>query len=127
VARTGTNRLVALLGAFAVATAAACARRTDKPAAETTGTAASTAQAKASHVFHGTVTLVDTTAKALSVANENVPGWMSPMTMTYTVSNPEVFASIKVGDHISATVYDGDFRTLYDVKIDAGAGKTTSR
>ena len=42
---------------------------------------------------------------------------MMAMTMTYKVDKPEVIDQIKAGDHITATVYDGDTQTLYNVKV----------
>jgi Cu/Ag efflux protein CusF len=73
--------------------------------------------AKKEFTFHGKVEKVDATAKTLAVNNEAIPGWMSSMTMTYTVDKPDVLKNIKAGDQISAKVYDGDFKTLYDVKV----------
>jgi Cu/Ag efflux protein CusF len=72
---------------------------------------------KKAHVFKGTIEKVDEKAKRLTVANENIPGWMMAMTMSYGVDNETVLKQIKVGDQITATVYDGDFKTLHDVKV----------
>jgi Cu/Ag efflux protein CusF len=72
---------------------------------------------KKEFTFHGKVEQVDASAKTLAVNNEAIPDWMSSMTMTYTVDKPEVLKSIKVGDQITAKVYEGDFRTLYEVKV----------
>ena len=73
--------------------------------------------AKKEHTFRGKVEQVDTKAKSLTVNGENVEGWMSAMTMTYTVDKPEVVNKVKVGDQIVAKVYDGDFKTLHDVQV----------
>jgi Cu/Ag efflux protein CusF len=82
-----------------------------------------TAQPKGakSYVFKGTVTDVDAGAKKLVVANEKIEGWMDAMTMKYEVDNPDILKQLKKGDHIEATVYDGDTK-LYKVKL-APAGK----
>jgi len=53
----------------------------------------------------------------LMVNGENVEGWMSPMTMQYSADRPDVYDKVKVGDQITAKVYDGDFSTLYDVQV----------
>jgi Cu/Ag efflux protein CusF len=73
--------------------------------------------ARTAHDFRGTVRAVDPAAKTLTVENENVEGWMMPMTMSYSADKDDVYSTVKVGDQITATVYDGDFKTLYGVKV----------
>ena len=72
---------------------------------------------KKEFAFKGAVEKVDPNSKSISVKNENIPGWMNSMSMSYTVDKPEVLKTIKPGDQISAKVYEGDFKTLYDVKV----------
>jgi len=72
---------------------------------------------KKEHAFKGKVEKIDTKAKVLTVNGENVEGWMSAMTMTYAVDKADVLDKVKVGDQITAKVYDGDFKTLYDVRV----------
>jgi len=69
------------------------------------------------HAFKGKVEKVDEKTKMITVNNENIPGWMMSMTMTYKVDKPEALKGVKAGDNITAKVYDGDFQTLYDVKV----------
>ena len=72
---------------------------------------------KKEHTFRGKVEKVDTKAKILTVNGDSVEGWMAAMTMNYAVDNPDVVDKVKAGDQITAKVYDGAFKTLYDVRV----------
>ena len=72
---------------------------------------------KKEFAFKGKVEKVDANAKTVTVNNENVPGWMNSMTMNYTVDKEDVLKKVKPGDQITAKVYEGDFKTLYDVQV----------
>jgi Cu/Ag efflux protein CusF len=72
---------------------------------------------KVPHQFKGKVEAVDTAGRKLTVNGENVEGWMGAMTMTYTPDKDDVVTKVKPGDEITATVFDGDFQTLYDVQV----------
>jgi Cu/Ag efflux protein CusF len=80
-------------------------------------TSAAAQTAKGEHAFKGVVQKIDEKAKSLTVDGESVPGWMMAMTMAYTADKEEVFKTVKAGDQITATVKDGDFKTLYNVKV----------
>jgi Cu/Ag efflux protein CusF len=77
---------------------------------------------KKEYTFKGKVEKVDEKAKTLTVANENIPGWMGAMTMAYGVDQDAVLKQVKAGDQITATVYDGDLK-LYNVKVVSPAKK----
>ena len=67
--------------------------------------------------FKGKVEKVDAKAKTLTVNGESVQGWMSAMTMTYSADKEDVLTQVKAGDEITAKVYEGDFKTLYEVQV----------
>lgn len=70
----------------------------------------------------GRVQAVSEGTGRLTVNHGTVEGWMGAMTMAYPVDTPESLKGIKVGDQISATVYEGDF-TLHNVKVVTGVAK----
>jgi Cu/Ag efflux protein CusF len=72
--------------------------------------------AKKAHLFRGKVEKIDAENKTMVVNGEAVEGWMAAMTMTYVVDKDTPFKTVKVGDQITAKVYDGDF-TLHDVQV----------
>jgi cobalt-zinc-cadmium efflux system outer membrane protein len=78
--------------------------------------AAAQQAAEREYLFRGRVEQVDTAKERLTVHNETIEGWMGEMTMGYTVDNDAVLNRLKVGDQITATVYEGD-STLHDVQV----------
>ena len=87
---------------------------------------------KKQFVFKGKVEKVDATNKTLSVKSEKVDGWMDAMTMNYAADKEDALKKLKAGDEITAKVYDGDFRTLYDIQVvtkppDAKAAPATKK
>jgi Cu/Ag efflux protein CusF len=101
-----------------IAGAAACSAQ-PQPGGTPGSAAPATSPAKAAqpHAFRGKVERIDKSARSVMVAGEDVTGWMAAMTMPYEVEPPDVVEKLAVGDRITATVYDGDFKTLHDVKI----------
>jgi Cu/Ag efflux protein CusF len=80
-------------------------------------TMASFAQAqgeKKTYTFHGKVEKVS--ADGLTVNGDKVEGWMDAMTMKYKVDNRKVLKTVKPGDEITATVYEGDL-SLHKVQV----------
>jgi cobalt-zinc-cadmium efflux system outer membrane protein len=72
--------------------------------------------AKKEYAFRGKVYQVDTATKRLTVHNEPIEGWMGEMTMAHAVDEDAVFHRVKIGDEITAKVYEGD-STLYHVQV----------
>jgi protein SCO1/2 len=64
-------------------------------------------------MLRGRVVSVDIPGKTLMVANENIPGFMGPMTMPYQVKDPNVLTELHAGDRITATLVDEDESTFY--------------
>jgi len=81
---------------------------------------------KKEYTFHGKVEKVDPAGKTLTVNGEKVDGWMGAMTMSYSVDKPDALKNIKVGDQITAKVYDGDFKVLHDVHVVPASGNQAS-
>ena len=77
---------------------------------------AQTGTEKKSYTFHGQVQVVDKSAKSMKVNGEEVKGWMAAMTMDYKVDDATVLKKVKPGDHIKATVYDGNL-VLHKVQV----------
>lgn len=78
---------------------------------------------KKEHAFKGKVEKVDEKTKMVTVNNENIPGWMMSMTMSYKVDKEASLKDLKPGTQITATVYEGDFQTLYNIKVAPPAAK----
>jgi len=72
---------------------------------------------KKQFTFKGKVEKVDAANKSLSVKGEKVEGWMDSMTMNYVPDKEDSLKKVKVGDEITAKVYEGDYRTLYDIQV----------
>src|SRR5258706_2108981 len=72
---------------------------------------------KKEYTFKGKVQKIDLNAKTFLVNGQKVEGWMDAMTMTYAPDKADVLKNLKVGDEITAKVYDGDFHTLHDVHV----------
>src|SRR4051812_49149924 len=81
------------------------------------GVAQKLKNAKKKFTFKGKVEKVDVAAKKITVNGENVEGWMNAMTMLYAVDKEDVLKKLKVGDQITAKVYEGDFMVLHDVQV----------
>ncbi|MGA2716537.1 MAG: copper-binding protein [Bryobacteraceae bacterium] len=81
---------------------------------------AQTPSGKKPLTFHGKVEAVS--PDGITVNGEKVDGWMDAMTMKYKVDDPKVLKTVKAGDKITATVYEGDM-SLHKVQVDGKTAK----
>jgi protein SCO1/2 len=73
-----------------------------------TDEAAKTAAAK-QYQMRGEIMGLDAEGHVATIKHENIPGFMSAMTMGYPVKDPAEFSKLSVGEPITATVYvNGD-------------------
>jgi protein SCO1/2 len=70
--------------------------------------------------FKGKVESVS--SDGVTVNGEKVEGWMDAMTMKYKVDDPKVLKTVKAGDQITATVYEGDM-SLHKVQVTGKSSK----
>ena len=101
--RSRYRRIVVLFAAaFCLVSAIAYAQQSDR---------------KKEFVFKGRVEEVDPIAKTIVATSGAIAGWRSSRTATYIVNNPEVLTDVEPGNHVMARVYEGDFNTLYALKV----------
>ena len=62
------------------------------------------APASRTYALTGFVLRVMPQAKHVSVANDDIPGFMQPMVMEYEVADPSTLSVLKRGDEIHATL-----------------------
>ncbi len=110
-------RLAALVVIVAALGLAGCQKSGDAPANPTTASA-STAATSAStpkpvdsamidrYSAHGTVKSIDPDKKKLSIAHDDIPGFMKAMTMPFVVNDPSMLATIAVGDSVDFSFTD---------------------
>ena len=56
------------------------------------------------YALSGVIVSVAPQTKKISVANDDIPGFMQPMVMDYDVADPAALANLKRGDKIRATL-----------------------
>lgn len=64
--------------------------------------------------LRGVVVSVDAATGQVTLTNENIPGFMEPMTMPYTLANPMEASELHLGDKIRAQLTVGDTSATID-------------
>jgi protein SCO1/2 len=54
--------------------------------------------------LRGEVVAIDPSKTAITIAHEEVPGYMMAMTMPFTIKDPSLLAGVEVGDSITGTL-----------------------
>jgi Cu/Ag efflux protein CusF len=95
---TMTGTKWAILGCVLVAGLAVSLYFLNRP------TASPPAAASRTYTLTGLVLQVTPETKHVSVANDDIPGFMQPMVMDYEVADPSALSGLKRGDEIHATL-----------------------
>src|SRR5258708_4199993 len=91
---------------------AGCGSKPESPSAPVSGSASIKR-----YSMHGKVLSVDPGDKSVKIDAEEIPGWMSKMTMDYPVKDSAGFAKLAVDKNIEATVFvDGDNFWIGEIK-----------
>jgi len=80
--------------------------------------------------LHGQVMGKNVAANEITVKHDDIPGFMSAMTMPYRVKDPGVLQELEPGDMIAAevvTANDGNDYWLEDVRITDESGRKTAK
>ena len=71
--------------------------------------AAKSSEATKTFQMHGQVMGLDPDQHVATIKHDNIPGFMSAMTMGYPIRDRKEFSNLSVGEQIDATVYqNGD-------------------
>ena len=86
------------------ALAAACGGQQAKPAGEAQGQAQTAKTETKRYHLEGKIVAVKADANALSIDAKDIPGFMTAMTMDYSVKSAESLTGLTAGDEITADV-----------------------
>jgi Cu(I)/Ag(I) efflux system protein CusF len=102
-----TSVVFALAAILLVAPAPACSRAQEQPAG--TRAAASSAP-RQTYSTRGKVRAIGERKDNITIAHEDIPGYMKAMTMMFEVEKAEILSDVKVDDQVSFTFSDRDGR-----------------
>ncbi|MDC0744362.1 copper-binding protein [Polyangium mundeleinium] len=102
--------VLATVAAMLLAAAPACSRSQEQPS----GGAVPTAAPSATYSTRGKVRAIGEKKDNITIAHEDIPGYMKAMTMMFEVAKPELLRDVKVGDEVSFTFSDRDGRLFVE-------------
>lgn len=100
-----SSSIVAIAAILFVVPAPACSK-TQEPSANTR--AASSATPRQTYSTRGKVRAIGERKDNVTIAHEDIPGYMKAMTMMFEVEKSELLNDIKVDDQVSFTFSDRD-------------------
>jgi protein SCO1/2 len=102
----------------------ACGGSASEETKTDTGKTESAASAEKRYDLKGTVVSLDKSNKSVTVNHDEIKGFMSAMTMAYSVKDPKALDGVTAGDLVTAKlVSNGDAYWLEDVKVVEAAKK----
>jgi protein SCO1/2 len=84
--------------------AAACNRSAPAPANQSQSSGATSAAAVKRYPFKGKIVSIDAPTKSASIDGEDIPGFMSAMTMSYEIRPDSDLQKLHPGDSITAEI-----------------------
>lgn len=104
-ARRGTSFFVAIALVLAVVPTLACSKTQEQSG----GTrAASSSAPRQTYSTRGKVRAIGERKDNITIAHEDIPGYMKAMTMMFEVDKPELLQGISVDDQVTFTFSDRD-------------------
>ncbi|MRG96139.1 copper-binding protein [Polyangium spumosum] len=98
------------IAALLLAAAPACSRSQEP----TGGGAIPTAAPSATYTTRGKVRAIGEKKDNITIAHEEIPGYMKAMTMMFEVAKPDLLRDVKIGDEVSFTFSDRDGRLFVE-------------
>lgn len=106
-ATRATPLVVAIVAMLLVAPVLACSRMPDQPNATNSAS-------RQTYSTRGKVRAIGERKDNVTIAHEEIPGYMKAMTMMFEVERPEILNDIKVDDQVSFTFSDRDGRLFVE-------------
>ncbi len=102
-AQRATSLVVSLVAILLVGPAPACSKSQETPSKPTAAPSGAPAQ---KYSAGGKVRAIGERKDNITIAHQDIPGYMKAMTMMFEVERPEMIGDIKVDDQVSFTFTD---------------------